>query len=1098
MTRRTEPVPNPEALISHAGFIRVVAQRLLLDDHEVDDVVQQTLLAALEKPPEREVKPWLAAVASNLARMRRRTEGRVKRREKVAARPEATAATSEIAERLDMQKRLVEAVTALDGPYRDVIVLRYFDELPPREVAQRLDIPVETVRTRTRRALEQLRGRLDARPGGRQAWQLALLPLALPPARTQAAVGTTAAIATGVIGMKSIVALAAALIAAVAFLWSETSQDAERTVERAAESGERGERTVASTTGEPRAGVRDAPKESGPSLPRDFEFQGVVVDSDGNPIAGAVVTGQVRGDHERDLQLESDERGALRFDGTTGDASAFVNVRHPDFAPGSAYLSSWSAEPTRIVLRHGEEMNLRVLSPRGAGVPGAPCEATLHEKAGDTWQIWNHEVEGATDRAGLLPLGRLPAESGLTLTIDHDGFAHFRKRFEPEDLRTGELTVQLAEGGTVRGRVLDPDGQPVAGAIVRSPHREARTDAEGSYVLRHVVTDGVKVTAEHASFAPAAFGASVGWGKSVPVQVDEGAVVDGVEITLGRATRVRGRIVDEEGNPVAGFKVQSYCGHSYSQQEYPVTGEDGRFVAGPYNLRKPTSRWILQRSKSKTHRLAGGMELPIRAGQTLDAGDITVESRPRVRLRVVMPDGTPAPPRVHPHVMVTLVRRHGRAVFHGFVSAQQTMVRMRPDATQEAMVDPGVFRLQAEANDGLLSAAATVDTQTYEGEEIELKLVASVTLRGTFRVNGVERSGHELALIPAALEQPWHAGSALRTHSRDEGAFEFRVAEPGEYLLGATERAKGGQRKFTASPSPRRVTVGAEPIEGLRIDAVLVREGAVVRGRVVDATTGRAIPQASFNFQRYKFLMPQHALMTSSWDREGKFEEELDTPGSYTVTVRADGYSAWTSKRFQVKQQGEIDLGTIKLPSVFELAGVVKDAQGVPVPYTQVHLLGGAGQLRASVFTDSGGRFRIQQSDVGLFNVFAVSPRHPVAVMRAVSISQDKTEPIQIRLPAASPLTVRVRDENGQPIAGAKFVYSFPAVAPFTSKEFGSFEPPSYGANESDTEGVVRKPYMPAARVTIQVSKKGFGLVRKVIETKKGEPTELEITLTRK
>ena len=98
MSERTT-IPSPDALVAHAGFIRAVARKLLLDDHEVDDVVQQTLLAAIEKPPARPgpLKPWLATVARNLARMRRRTEGRIDRREQAAARPESMPATGEIA-----------------------------------------------------------------------------------------------------------------------------------------------------------------------------------------------------------------------------------------------------------------------------------------------------------------------------------------------------------------------------------------------------------------------------------------------------------------------------------------------------------------------------------------------------------------------------------------------------------------------------------------------------------------------------------------------------------------------------------------------------------------------------------------------------------------------------------------------------------------------------------------------------------------------------------------------------------------------------------------------------------------------------------------
>ena len=58
------------------------------------------------------------------------------------------------------------------------MLLRYFDDLAPREVASRLGVPVETVRTRLRRGLERLRTALDERHGGdRSAWAGGLVPL---------------------------------------------------------------------------------------------------------------------------------------------------------------------------------------------------------------------------------------------------------------------------------------------------------------------------------------------------------------------------------------------------------------------------------------------------------------------------------------------------------------------------------------------------------------------------------------------------------------------------------------------------------------------------------------------------------------------------------------------------------------------------------------------------------------------------------------------------------------------------------------------------------------------------------------------------------
>ncbi len=81
--------------------------------------------------------------------------------------------------RAEVHCELVEAVLHLSEPYRFTVLLRYFEDLPPRDIARRADVPVETVRVRLRRALRQLRGRLDRlHDDDRRAWSLALLPLA--------------------------------------------------------------------------------------------------------------------------------------------------------------------------------------------------------------------------------------------------------------------------------------------------------------------------------------------------------------------------------------------------------------------------------------------------------------------------------------------------------------------------------------------------------------------------------------------------------------------------------------------------------------------------------------------------------------------------------------------------------------------------------------------------------------------------------------------------------------------------------------------------------------------------------------------------------
>ena len=57
------PIP-PDLLLSHAEFIRRLARKLLADDALAEDVLQETFVVALEKPPARRtsIRGWLGSV----------------------------------------------------------------------------------------------------------------------------------------------------------------------------------------------------------------------------------------------------------------------------------------------------------------------------------------------------------------------------------------------------------------------------------------------------------------------------------------------------------------------------------------------------------------------------------------------------------------------------------------------------------------------------------------------------------------------------------------------------------------------------------------------------------------------------------------------------------------------------------------------------------------------------------------------------------------------------------------------------------------------------------------------------------------------------
>jgi RNA polymerase sigma-70 factor (ECF subfamily) len=190
-----------EVLLAHARFLRGLSRALVADEHLADDLVQDTWLAALRRPPVEtdSARPWVARVFRNLRASAWRRDSRRRRRELGASRREVLASAAEIAEREDAARRVIEAVFRLDEPYRSAVLHRFYEGLAPRDIARLQGLPVETVRTRLKRALEMLRRDLDRDFGGRAAWAVPLLAFPGRDGAALAATGTVSA-APGIAG----------------------------------------------------------------------------------------------------------------------------------------------------------------------------------------------------------------------------------------------------------------------------------------------------------------------------------------------------------------------------------------------------------------------------------------------------------------------------------------------------------------------------------------------------------------------------------------------------------------------------------------------------------------------------------------------------------------------------------------------------------------------------------------------------------------------------------------------------------------------------------------------------------------------------------
>ncbi|HEV2010816.1 MAG TPA: sigma-70 family RNA polymerase sigma factor [Candidatus Limnocylindria bacterium] len=145
------------------------ALRILGDRDAARDAANQTFMKAYRSigsyDPSRPIKHWLLRIAVNeaitIGRARTRERGRIAPEADAAAVPDRSATPE--AETLDRESRdgIRAAVAALPDLYREVVVLRYFNELSVDEVAAVLGRSSSTVGVQLLRARQLLRKAME-------------------------------------------------------------------------------------------------------------------------------------------------------------------------------------------------------------------------------------------------------------------------------------------------------------------------------------------------------------------------------------------------------------------------------------------------------------------------------------------------------------------------------------------------------------------------------------------------------------------------------------------------------------------------------------------------------------------------------------------------------------------------------------------------------------------------------------------------------------------------------------------------------------------------------------------------------------------------
>jgi RNA polymerase sigma-70 factor (ECF subfamily) len=173
------PTADGEAIrelwqIHGAALLRFALKLTLGDRQRAEDIVQETLLRAWRHPEvvdagPQAIRPWLFTVTRHVAidmwRARSRTEEIVDDRQ--ADRPDPAEPIEQAVTAMDMRAALAQ----LTPEHRQVIVEMYYRSRSVAEIADALDIPPGTVKSRAYYGLRQLRRVLSAAAGEAPAEQ---------------------------------------------------------------------------------------------------------------------------------------------------------------------------------------------------------------------------------------------------------------------------------------------------------------------------------------------------------------------------------------------------------------------------------------------------------------------------------------------------------------------------------------------------------------------------------------------------------------------------------------------------------------------------------------------------------------------------------------------------------------------------------------------------------------------------------------------------------------------------------------------------------------------------------------------------------------
>ena len=602
-----------ELVRRHIDWVYSVALRQGRNPEMAKDIVQSAFALLARKGPGLRagvsVGGWLFRSTCFLAKCALRAEQRRKVREEAAAEmnlndpPEHNLLWQELAPILD------QAVASLSESDRTAILLRFYEKKSLLEVSQRLGITQEAAKKRVSRAVEKLKNvvcQRGVRVGGTILATLLLeRTVQAAPGALLTAIGSTPVGASGSLptlaqeavkrayrsSLKLVCAGTCALLMlglishrAVSHHWlGFVPWPAARNLEVVEQPGTQGNT----------AGAGMLATNGGKPTEREGFVLRVITADDGHGIAGArVLYNEVtRSEWRRGKEMKTDAEGFCTVPLEPGLGRFDVGALKDGYVQ---MFYTWRADSGgplprvyELKLSRATSIGGHVQSAAGKPVSGADIvvmfrgtgDASAREPVSERLGFIGETVVASTDaegnwRCAVTP----PGYEGFSISIQHADYV--RKSYQvgsdsdrsvsSQELWAGKAVTVLEPGFKIQGLVVDGAGNPLAGARVsfmagmNYVQEGELTGPDGSFAMGSLASGPAKLSAWSKGLAPSL--------KTIEVGAETPSVV--FRLTPGTDRPIR--IVDEEGEPIAGAWAALDLPMPHNADLRVTTGPDGR------------------------------------------------------------------------------------------------------------------------------------------------------------------------------------------------------------------------------------------------------------------------------------------------------------------------------------------------------------------------------------------------------------------------------------------------------------------------------------------------------------------------------------------